>query len=292
MLDLNRLATFVAVVESGGFTAAGDRLGMAKSLVSQQISKLESQLGVALLTRSTRKVLLTEIGEQLYADIAPLLLAANEALDRLGQVKASGLLRITVPVDYAGAVLAPLLAEFAALHPQLEIELLATDEVLDLLAERIDVAFRLGRLQDSALHAIKLAQFAECVVASPLCVAKYPALVNPQDFSALPWVAMTRLQAPLTWRFNHGDESCTVRMRAVMRASAPSSVLALVRSGAGLSVLPDFMVADDLAAGRLVHLLPEWTMPAGGIYAVYPSARYLPAKVRILLDFMRARPMT
>jgi DNA-binding transcriptional LysR family regulator len=197
-----------------------------------------------------------------------------------------------VPVDYAGAVLAPLLAEFAALHPQLEIELLATDEVLDLLAERIDVAFRLGRLQDSALHAIKLAQFAECVVASPLCVAKYPALTHPQDFSALPWVAMTRLQAPLTWKFNRGDESCTVRMRAVMRASAPSSVLALLRSGAGLSVLPDFMVAEDLAAGRLVRLLPEWTMPAGGIYAVYPSARYLPAKVRILLDFMRARPMT
>lgn len=292
MSDLNRLATFVAVVESGGFTAAGERLGMAKSLVSQQISKLESQLGVALLTRSTRKVMLTEIGAQLYGDIAPLLLATQEALDRLGQVKASGLLRITVPVDYAGAVLAPLLAEFAALHPQLDIELLATDEVLDLLEERIDVAFRLGRLQDSALHAIKLAQFAEYVVASPACMAKHPAPAHPQDLSALPWVTMTRLQAPLTWKFNLAGESCTVRMRSVMRASAPSSVLALVRNGAGLSVLPDFMVAEDLAAGRLVRVLPDWTMPAGGIYAVYPSSRYLPAKVRILLDFMRERPLT
>ena len=292
MSDLNRLTTFVAVVESGGFTAAGERLGMAKSLVSQQISKLESQLGVALLTRSTRKVMLTEIGAQLYGDIAPLLLATQEALDRLGQVKASGLLRITVPVDYAGAVLAPLLAEFAALHPQLDIELLATDEVLDLLEERIDVAFRLGRLQDSALHAIKLAQFAEYVVASPGCMAKHPAPAHPQDLSLLPWVTMTRLQAPLTWKFNLAGESCTVRMRSVMRASAPSSVLALVRNGAGLSVLPDFMVAEDLAAGRLVRVLPGWTMPAGGVYAVYPSSRYLPAKVRILLDFMRERPLT
>ncbi|MEN9658320.1 MAG: hypothetical protein RL571_1785 [Pseudomonadota bacterium] len=292
MLDLNRLSTFVAVVEAGGFTAAGDRLGMAKSLVSQQISKLESQLGVALFTRSTRKVLLTELGEQLYADISPLLLAAHVAVDRLGQVKVSGLLRITVPVDYAGAVLAPLLAEFASLHPQLEIELLATDEVLDLLAERIDIAFRLGRLQDSALHAIKLAQFAECVVAAPACLAQFVLPTHPQDLAQLPWVTMTRLQAPLTWKFNQAGEICMVRMRSVMRASAPSSVLALVRNGAGLSVLPDFMVAEDLAAGRLVHVLPEWTLSAGGIYAVYPSARYLPAKVRILLDFMRSRSMT
>jgi DNA-binding transcriptional LysR family regulator len=103
---------------------------------------------------------------------------------------------------------------------------------------------------------------------------------------------MTRLQAPLTWKFNQAGEMCTVRMRSVMRASAPSSVLALVRNGAGLSVLPDFMVAEDLAAGRLVHVLPEWTLSAGGIYAVYPSARYLPVKVRILLDFMRSRSMT
>ncbi|WP_035055841.1 LysR family transcriptional regulator [Andreprevotia chitinilytica] len=291
--DLNRLELFIAVFEAGGFSAAADRRGVAKSLVSQQVAKLEAELGIALFTRSTRRVLPTEAGEALYQECSPLLAALSQAVANVGEQRGrlEGRLRLTAPADYAGNALSALLAEFALLHPALEIELVVSDAVLDLVGEGLDLAIRMvGSLKDSSLHAVKLGDFAQMVVAAPSLLAKAGEVTEPVELAAQPWVVLTQLNSALNWRFTDAaGELVTVRMRPVLRANSASVVRQMVLSGVGFSVLPDFMAADALEAGQLVQVLPAWQLPQGGIYAVYPVARYLPAKVRVLIDFLRPR---
>ncbi|WP_269532592.1 LysR family transcriptional regulator [Chitinimonas sp. BJYL2] len=288
--DLNRLALFAAVVEAGGFTAAADKLGMAKSQLSQQVARLEAELGVALLTRTTRRVGVTEAGERLHTDCAPLLAGLHEAVSRLGQEGTlSGRLRITAGSAYSEGVLGGLLVQFARLHPALELELVASDTPLDLVAEGMDLAIRAGILRDSSLHAVKLGDFAQVAVATPGLFAQMGCPRTPAALNGQPWVALSVLPSPLTWGFRHGEGGAaeTVRGRAVMRMNSASLVRECVRADVGCGVLPDYMLHEDLATGRLIHLLPDWQLPAAGIYAVYPAARYLPAKVRALIDYLR-----
>ncbi|SMC17665.1 DNA-binding transcriptional regulator, LysR family [Andreprevotia lacus DSM 23236] len=289
--DLNRLELFIAVYEAGGFSAAADRLGVAKSLVSQQVARLEAELGVALFTRSTRRVAPTEAGEALYRDCTPLLAALGQVVARAGETRAAleGRLRLTAPVDYACGALGPWLAEFALLHPALEVEVIVSDHVLDMVGEGLDLAIRMGALHDSSLHALKLGDFAQLPIAAPALLDRHAPLQQPSDLATLPWVVLSQLKSPLNWSFTAGSEQAHVRMRPVMRANSASLVLHMVRAGVGASVLPDFMVADALAAGQLIQLLPAWSLPKGGIYAVYPAAQYLPAKVRALIDFLRPK---
>src|SRR5512140_1194383 len=166
---LHRLTVFIAVAEAGGFTAAAERLGVTKAMVSQQLSRLEAELGAMLFTRTTRRVTLTEAGSQLYAECTPLLRELDSVLDRVGQETEGlhGSLRLTASSDFVDAILASPLAEFAALHPKLQIELMASEEVLDLVGERIDLAIRGGWLRDSSLQATRLGAFEQYVLASP-----------------------------------------------------------------------------------------------------------------------------
>ncbi|GAB3258571.1 LysR family transcriptional regulator [Chitinimonas naiadis] len=290
-IDLNRLAVFAAVVDAGGFTAAAERLGQAKSQVSLQIGRLEAELGVSLFTRSTRRVAVTEAGEQLHADCAPLLLGLQDAIVRISAGgRLDGRLRVTAGLAYSDSVLGGLLARFAALHPALDIELVASDSSLDLLAEGLDLAIRGGVLRDSSLKAVKLGGFEQVPVASPALLARMGVPRRPMDLHGQPWVALTVLPAPLTWQFSarEGDGQDTIRGRAVMRVNSASVVRQCARTGVGVAVLPDYMIRTDLEKGELLELLPDWRLPRAGIYAVYPRARYLPAKVRALIDFLQA----
>lgn len=288
--DLNRVELFLAVAEAGGFTAAAERMGIAKAGLSQQIAKLEAELGTALFVRTTRRVTLTEAGETLFRDAAPLIQSLRESIDRLNEEVAapSGTLRITAPADHAATVLAPALAAFGERYPDLQIDLLATDQVLDLVRERVDVAIRMGWLRDSSLRATQLARFEQYAVASPAYLARHGLPRHPRDLATHRWVVLSLLAAPLTWRFTHGDgEDCTVRLHAAMRTRTPLSALALVQHGAGIAVLDESTVRAGLVSGDLVRLVPAWALPSGGIYAVYPDSRHVPAKVRAFIGFFR-----
>ncbi len=286
---LQRLALFAAVFETGGFTAAARRLGVVKALVSQQIGRLEAELGTTLFLRTTRRVVPTDAGQRLYEECAPLLTALEDSLARAsGEATPSGLLRITASADYAASVLAPLLTLFGTRHPQLQIEVVASDQVLDLVGERIDLAIRAGFLRDSSLHALKLGSFEQGVVASPEYLRRAGMPQQPHDLAAHRWVALTLLAAPLTWAFVAADGSrSTARVTAAMRVNSPAALLGLVRNAAGISVMADFTVADDIRDGRLLRLLPQWQLPEGGMYAVYPSTRHIPAKLRLFLEVLR-----
>ena len=289
-LDLNSLVIFDSVVEAGGFTAAAERLGMAKAKVSVQVARLEKQLGTSLFTRTTRHVALTDAGRTLHAQCKPLLQGLQEAVDAVGGAEGelSGTLRISTSVDHAMQSLAPAAAEFAALHPALNIDLRSSDRIVDLVAEGIDLAIRLGWLRDSSLRAVKLGEFDQYVVTSPDYLRRAGKPKRPEQLAEMDWLALTLLPAPLTWRFTaKSGETSTVQVKARIRTDAPGALRAMLRRGAGVSVLDQHSAREDLAAGKLVRVLADWRLPRGGVHAVYPPGRHVAPKVRAFIDFYR-----
>jgi DNA-binding transcriptional LysR family regulator len=179
----------------------------------------------------------------------------------------------------------PVITAFCARYPACRVELTMSDQTIDLMSGRMDVAIRVGWLVDSSLQARRIGSFEQLLV----CNADFAARIKaskPEDLGSLPFVANTALREPLLWQFSRGKVQRQVRMQATISIDATPAVLAAVRLGGGLSVLPDFEVKDDLAAGRLVHVLPEWRLPSGGIFTVYPAARFRPTKVTAFAEML------
>ncbi|MGH8806622.1 MAG: LysR substrate-binding domain-containing protein [Noviherbaspirillum sp.] len=293
-IDLNGLVVFNAVVDAGGFTAAAERLGVAKAKVSIQIARMEARLGVALFHRTTRQVILTEAGRALHADCQPLLAGIQDAINQAGreaghaQTGLSGTLRISTTVDHAMQSLAPAVARFSALHPALQIDLRTGDRVADLVGEGIDLAIRLGWLRDSSLRAVTLGEFEQYVVAAPDYLRRAGWPQHPQELAGHEWVALTLLPTPFTWKFVARDgDAHTVQVKARIRVDSPGALRAMLQQGAGISVLDQYSAEEGLRAGKLVRVLDAWTLPRGGVHAVYPPGRHVAAKVRAFIAFYR-----
>lgn len=291
-IDLNALGIFDAVVEAGSFTAAAHRLNVAKAKISVQIARLEQQLGTALFTRTTRRLSLTDAGRQLHEQCQPALLGLQDAILQVGAANKAltGVLRIATSVMHASQSLAPAVARFAALHPDLRIDLRSNDRISDLVTDGIDLSFRMGWLRDSSQRAIKLSEFDQILLAAPAYLKKHGHPQLPQDLRNHAWIALNLLPTPLTWQFSHIDgETQTVHMRSRLQVDAPSSLLALLQQGAGISVMDSMSAKSEMLSGKLQQLLPEWRLPSGGIYAVLPPGRHVPHKVRAFIDFYRAQ---
>lgn len=289
-IDLNDLQVFAAVAETGGFTAAATRLGVATAKISVEISRLESKLGATLFHRTTRRVVLTNVGQTLYEDARPLLQGLTDAIGRAtsGEQGLAGTLRISTAVDHAVQILAPGLAEFAQMHPRLGIDLRTSDRVVDLIEAGIDVSIRLGWLRDSSLRAVRLGDFEQYVVASPGYLRTIDKPVTPQDLESLDWVALTLLPTPFTWTFSSpAGETTTIHVKSRMRVESPGVLRALLEENLGVSVLDQYSAQAGIASNRLVRLLPEWSLPTAGIHAVYPPGRHVSARVRCFIDFYR-----
>ncbi|MBP2306803.1 LysR family transcriptional regulator [Azospirillum melinis] len=293
---LNRIAYFAAVVETGSFTAAAARLGITKAVVSQQVAKLEEEVGASLLVRTTRKVRPTEAGMAFHRRCVVILREAEDAFGELAETAAapSGLLRLTAPFDYGVAVVVPAIAAFVAAHPACKADMSLSDQALDLVGGTFDLAIRVGWLADTSLQARQFGSFRQLLVGTPALAARMgeggDKDAGPEDIAALPFVANTVLRNPLSWQFTAATgEARTVSPRASIALDATFAVREAVREGAGLSVLPDYCVADDLASGRLVRILPGWSLPPGGIHAVFPAARFRPTKVRAFVDLLTER---
>lgn len=288
--DLNALLVFAAVAEQQGFTAAAEQLAMTKAKVSLVIARLEAQLGHTLFARTTRRVALTDAGQALYDDCMPQLRAVQETLTGFGSGRAlTGTLRVTAPIDYAANTLSAAVAAFAREHPQLAVELRSSDRVVDLLKEGIDVALRMGWLRDSSLRSARLGEFHQVLVAAPAYLARAPRIAQPADLAHHDWVALTLMATPLTWKFTSArGQTRTVRMNARLRTDSVGALRGLLEAGAGLSVMDEFSAEGALRSGTLVRVLPQWSLPRGGIHAVLPPGRYVPAKARAFIDFYKA----
>ncbi|UWQ96246.1 LysR family transcriptional regulator [Rhodobacteraceae bacterium M385] len=282
-LNLNRLAYFAAVVETGSFTHAAERLGITKAVVSQQITNLEQEVKTTLLVRSTRSVSPTEAGHDFYSRCSRILKEAEEAFDKLSQSTEipTGTLRITAPYDYGATILAPVASAFRQAYPNCRVVLHLGDRISDLISEDLDLAIRVGWLTDSSLQARRIGVFRQIVVASAAYAEQLGALTHPEELrSKADFVGNLALADPLTWSFTHLDgRHAKVRLKSDMMLDTSAALLQAIKADAGVSVLPDFQVQGDLAAGELKVILPEWSLQDGGIYTVYPPARFRPAKV-------------
>lgn len=288
-LDCDRM--FVAVVETGSFAAAAARLRQSAGQASKLVSRLESDLGVRLLNRTTRALALTEVG-QAYYDRLRGILEEFDALDEQVRARATtprGRLKLTAPLTFGTVQLVPALNDFAMLYPEIELDVSFTDRVVNLVDEGFDAAIRAGRAVDSSLIGRKLCDMATVVVASDAYLYTHGTPQVPQDLARHACIIDTNFRDPLVWRFRSPDGPVAVNLTGRLRYSNAEACLSAAEMGLGIAHLPDFVVAGALAAGRVRSLLCDFTDQAGGIYAMYPPGRHLAAKVRVLVDFLAAR---
>ncbi|MCZ7447226.1 LysR substrate-binding domain-containing protein [Agrobacterium rhizogenes] len=289
-INLNRLAYFVAVVDAGSFTRAAERLGITKTVVSQQVARLEADLRTSLLLRTTRRVEPTEAGRLLHARAVIILREAEDAFGEVAEVTASpiGTLRIAAPNDFGTSTIAPLVAQFCRTYPACTVDLVLSDARIDLITDHIDVSIRVGWLDDSSQQARRIGSFLQLLVAAPDFARTITANI-PDDLAQQPFIANGALREPLVWHFSRADfDRCTIRMRPAMTINATPAVLTATLAGGGLSVLPDFLVSELLERGALIQVLPDWSLPSGGIHAVYPAARFRPPKVTAFVAMLAA----
>ncbi|WP_028444883.1 LysR family transcriptional regulator [Chitinimonas koreensis] len=285
MLKLDQMAVFAQVVESGSFTAAAARLGLPKSTVSQRLAELEAALGVRLLQRTTRKLSLTGAGQAYLVHCQAMLeaaRAADAAVSRLRDAPA-GRLRITVPEASGVRLLPELLAAFRARHPQIELDCLVTDAHLDLVADRIDLAFRTGRLHDSSHVSRRVGTVRRVLVASPGYLAREGEPGRPEELAR--HACLLHASAP-QWLLRGEQGTVAVTPAAGYSANSLCHLLEAAAAGAGIAMLPAFLCRDELANGRLRTLLDGCPPVPNDYYAVYPSRSHLPAALLALLDFV------
>lgn len=286
MVQWDGVCEFVAVVECQSFTAAGRRLGVSTAQVSRQVSALEERLAVRLINRTTRKVALTEAGQLYYQQCRPVLdgLEAAERLVTNLQQRPMGRLLMTAPVTYGERTLAPLINDFVARYPELEVRLELTNQTLDLVQQGYDLAIRLGRLTDSTMMARRLASRRLFLCASPAYLARHGA---PHSLGELE--RHNCLLGTLDyWRFQEGGQSRNVRVHGNLRCNSGQVLVDAALKGLGLVQLPDYYVQELLQNGSLLALLPQYQPDEEGVWALYPHNRHLSPKVRMLLDHLAA----
>ncbi|WP_042648129.1 LysR family transcriptional regulator [Aeromonas media] len=291
MDQLRRYAIFAAVVEAGTMTGAAKALGMTPSAVSQHIGQLESLLGLTLLHRSTRRLSLTEAGEVVWQGCQSLQQTLNQTELRLSEVRDSllGEVRITAPVGMAGQPLALALSPLLQAHPGLCIQIIADDEKRDLIAERIDVALRVGSLPDSTLVARKLGQTRMLLCAAPAYLAQAGTPHTPADLERHNCLFYSLFRGGTQWRLHGPEGEVAITPRGNFEVNNSDAIHTALLAGLGIGNMPDFIVARDLAAGRLVPVLPGHALPEHGVWCVYPRRRHLPAKVEAWLAFLQER---
>jgi len=289
MNELTQIKSFVALVESGSISKAAERMDIAVSAVSRRLKELESSLGVQLVQRTTRKMHITEAGEKFYRRCGRLLDDLEEAKHEASNTATalSGTLRIATPLSFGVAHLSPAVAAFMHLHPQIKIELDMSDRRIDLVEEGLDLAIRIGTLEDSSLMARKLASVRHVVCASPDFLNRHGIPSTPQDLSALPALCYGNLSQPDTWHY-HDKDSKPGQVKVLMRMRANNGDALVEAAIAGLGVLcePSFIVHGSVERGVLKPLLTDYQWNPMGIFAVYPQTKHMPTRVRAFIDFL------
>jgi DNA-binding transcriptional LysR family regulator len=284
---LREMEIFVRVIEAGSFSAAARDLNMGQPAVSKTIASLEDRLGVRLLTRSTRKLSPTEAGTAFYERAVRAIGETNEA-EAAAQGAGAGLegrLRISAPVTFSRLHLVPKLGSFLDAHPKVQLDLVMDDRVVDLVAENIDAALRLGVLTDSALKARKLGQADRLVVATPTYLARRGVPRTPADLLEHDSIIYGQSSGGQEWLFRRGTSETSVYLKARLKLSAAEGVREAVLAAQGFAIVSRWMFAPELKSGEVVSILDEWTLPAMDLWVIYPSGRLTIAKARAFIKW-------
>jgi len=281
---------YVAVIDGGSFAAAADRLGVSRAMVSKQVQKLEEHLGTRLMNRTTRRLSLTETGRAFYERSVQIVADVEEAEQIAGQMTRSpqGVLRVTIPLSYGQHRLAAILGAYTQAYPMVQLDIAMSDRKVDLVEEGFDVAVRIGALPQSDLIARQLGSAHSIACAAPAYLARFGTPRVPADLSDHACLSYSLTSGGADWRFAAPGGPLIVPVAGPIKADNGDIIRLAAIAGAGIAFQPGFIVDDDLAAGRLVRVLPDWQSPDMGIYAVYPSRKHLSAKVRTFVDLLAA----
>jgi DNA-binding transcriptional LysR family regulator len=291
MQDLNDLLYFVQVVDHGGFSAAARALGMQKSKLSRRIGLLEERLGVRLIQRSTRRFSVTEIGREFYNRCVAMLVEAEAAEQVIAEVRSEprGVIRMACPTALVSFQFGTLIAKFMAANPLVEIHLESTNRRVDVIGEGFDVAIRVRfpPLERTDLVMRKLDESRQCLVASPTLLGGRGALANPADLNSMPSLDLGPPRRDHVWRLERvTGESAEITHAPRLITDDMAALRAAAIEGVGVVQLPTLMIFDDIQAGRLENVLPDWAPRPGIVHAVFPSRRGVLPSVRALLDFL------
>lgn len=291
MDTLDGMRTFVAIVDQGSFTAGAERLGISKGLASKYLAQLEARLGVRLLQRSTRRLHPTEAGLAYYERARQIIdeIAELEAAIGEGRDAPRGRLTIAAPQTFGERFVSDAAAAFLAAYPDVDVDLYFSDRYINLVEEGIDVAIRIGQLEDSSLVSRRLGEVQLIACASPAYLARHGTPRRPADLATHQCVRDRNFRRGARWPFTHGDvqEEVDIGGRLILNGIMASHRATL--AGAGIGLLASYMIEDDLAAGRLVRVLEDHRSVALPISAVYPHRRHLAAKVKAFVDFLATR---
>ncbi|MEN5093226.1 LysR substrate-binding domain-containing protein [Pseudomonas protegens] len=286
--QLHRVQTFLAVVDFGSYTRAAQYLGISKAMASLHIKALEQALASTLLVRTTRYIALTESGQDLYDEFKGIVANIDTAFDNVlhGRNRVSGKLRISSTAEYAETFVLPILPLFTARYPEVRLSYHFNSSLNDLVAEKLDLVIRLGHLADSGFKGRKLADYGIALVASPDLLHGQE-LLQAEDLSRLPWIGNSNLAGPPSWTFNHPRRGeVEVRVNPGHESNSATAIRALALAGLGLAVLPEWLVLDDLANGRLVRVLAQYSLAPQPVHVLFPNSAHLPRKSRVFIDFL------
>ncbi|MFO0551483.1 MAG: LysR family transcriptional regulator [Polyangiaceae bacterium] len=289
MSSLDEIVVFARVVETGSFTGAAAALEMPKSTVSRKISELEARLRARLLQRTTRKLNLTDVGRTYYAHCARIVAELEEAERAVGSLQAvpRGLLRVTTPLNLG--FLGPIFAEFAHRFSEVELEIVATDRLVDLVEEGFDVAIRAGNLADSTLVARPLGSSNRIIVASARYLERHGVPREPAALVQHAALVFGTGRNPTSWRLVSKGQAVEVVVKPRLVVNDLSVLIDAARADLGVAMLPNFITAPEIRDGRLERVLEAWCSQPVGIYAVYPSTRHLSLKVKTFVEHLRQR---
>ncbi|MGS2873571.1 LysR family transcriptional regulator [Enterobacter huaxiensis] len=284
------MRTFVRIVEAGSLSAAARQLSTTQATVSRRLQSLETLLGVRLLLRTTHTTRLTDDGERCYQHARRVIDSWLALEDEVGQTEDEpvGVLRVRAPHAFGQDQLLQPLTAFLQRYPQLSVEWMLNDKSVDFLGDNLDCAIRVGAEVDPATVSVLLAEVPRSVVASPELLERFPAIKTPDDLQALPWIAISTFYQRHVELFK-GGTTIPARIAITPRLSTDSLYVArnTALTGLGVAVVSSWTVKEDIQAGRLVHILPEWQPAALPVHLVYPWSRYYPARLRRFLEMMR-----
>jgi DNA-binding transcriptional LysR family regulator len=288
-MDLNDIIVFTKVVETKSFTGAADALGLPKSTVSRKLAQLEERLGVRLVQRTTRKLALTEIGEAYYERCARIVSDIHAAEQVVTDMQATprGRLRITASIDFTTRFLGNIVADFLAVHPDINVELEGTDRVVDMIEEGYDLAVRFGPMPESTLIARRLCALHLVLCASPAYLAKHGIPITVDDLDAHDHVLFTPNSRNQAWTLvGPGEQQYEFGRPARLASNNYGAVVDVARAGSGIAVISEFMVTEELNSGELVRVLPDWATKPTEVHAVYPARQNLPPRLTLFLEHL------
>ncbi|PZU56921.1 MAG: LysR family transcriptional regulator [Sphingobium sp.] len=290
--DFEAWAMFAAVVEHRSFTDAARALSVSKATVSKAVTRLEQHLDTSLFSRTSRRLALTESGRRL-ADRAQRIVAEGLAAEEAARdeiTDLSGLVRLAAPMTFGLKRVAPLLTEFLLLHPGITVDLHLSDAHIDIVEMGLDATLRIADMPDSSLRARRLADVRVHIVAAPAYLEARGRPSHPADLALHDGLAYANVRQPGVWRFTGpGEQTVVVQPRIRMTANSGEAMLPPLLAGLGITMLPDFIVGDDIASGALEEILSEWSPPPLGLHLVTPPSRLRPARVEALLAFLTDR---